>query len=498
MINHKRIRITNNLVEEGPLTYARSGPYSKSEGWTDIRVVDVPLDSIQRVELVTEKGKTVSQILSELVSQHGGNWLCFNASHFNEENGDLLGLTYRDGEEIYQDVLGMTEGRPHFYYKNGRFGIGRQTRPDGVKMAVCGVPTLSEDGKSIDPPHAAEKTPSNELETKSRMIVGIKSDGTLGMITVDGRGAYDKGLTTKEAGIMATKYGYETTVNLDGGESATFATNNRQLLDALEIDKANKKRQFHVADMSLDYQEKVVHHAIAIQFDPDKLLPTYIVDHIPTSTPHNRRAGHALKATTLTIHNTGNPTSTARNERNWLTNPTNEVTASYHIVLDDKETIECLPLDENAWAAGDGTNGEGNRTSIHIEICESGDYQHTLERAVELVASMLQERGWGVERLRRHYDWPRADGYRKNCPRLMYDNGSWTGWHQFVERVRIAMAPISEKKTPFSDVEAGRWSEAAIKAVADKGWMEGYPDEKFKPGNKVTREELAVVLNRLK
>jgi len=44
----------------------------------------------------------------------------------------------------------------------------------------------------------------------------------------------------------------------------------------------------------------------------------------------------------ITIHSTGNPTSTARNERAWLTNPNNNVTASWHIVVDEKEAIEDL------------------------------------------------------------------------------------------------------------------------------------------------------------
>ncbi|CRF29049.1 N-acetylmuramoyl-L-alanine amidase CwlA precursor [Mycobacterium tuberculosis] len=40
---------------------------------------------------------------------------------------------------------------------------------------------------------------------------------------------------------------------------------------------------------------------------------------------------------------------------------------------------------------------------------------------------MLQERGWGIDRLRRHYDWS-----GKICPRLMYDGGKWTGWTFFL------------------------------------------------------------------
>ncbi|OUS75356.1 hypothetical protein B1748_17925 [Paenibacillus sp. MY03] len=98
MIAHKRIRIVNNKLEEGPLTYTLSGAHSKGQGWTDIRVADVPEAAILRTELVTGTGKTVNQILAELVKQHGGNWICFNASYFNPSSGALLGLTHRNGK----------------------------------------------------------------------------------------------------------------------------------------------------------------------------------------------------------------------------------------------------------------------------------------------------------------------------------------------------------------------------------------------------------------
>ncbi|MFD0588837.1 N-acetylmuramoyl-L-alanine amidase [Paenibacillus sp. GCM10027627] len=159
-------------------------------------------------------------------------------------------------------------------------------------------------------------------------------------------------------------------------------------------------------------------------------MDNYNVSHIPKTTPNNRRPAHPLNATTITLHNTGNPKSTARNERDWLTNSSNNRTASYHIVIDEHEAIECLPLNENAWAAGDGASGPGNRASIHIELCESGNYAKTLDNAVDLVAKLLRERSWGVDRLRRHYDWT-----RKLCPRLMYDSGSWAGWQLFIKRV---------------------------------------------------------------
>lgn len=167
----------------------------------------------------------------------------------------------------------------------------------------------------------------------------------------------------------------------------------------------------------------------------------YRKDYIPKTTPYNRRPAILLEPTTITIHNTGNPSSTALNERDWLTNSSNTRTASFHIVIDDKEAIEVIPLNEVGWHVGDGSAAtSGDRTSIGIEICESGNYDRTLENASLLVANLLKERNWGIERLRRHYDW---NG--KNCPRLMNADGKWLGWLDFKQKVSTKLHEISDE-----------------------------------------------------
>lgn len=199
----------------------------------------------------------------------------------------------------------------------------------------------------------------------------------------------------------------------------------------------------------------------------------YRIDHIPRDTPCNRRPAHQLIASTITIHNTGNPNSSARDERAWLTNPSNDRVASFHIVVDEREAIECLPLNENAWHSGDGSGlKSGNRTSISIEICESGNYAQTLKNAAQLVAGMLRERGWGVDKLRRHWDWN-----RKICPRLMYDSGTWAGWEAFKRSVaeNLNNGDVNEMKAIEElqqDVAAIRISvEAATRLVAAPDWF---------------------------
>ncbi|MFD2614510.1 peptidoglycan recognition protein family protein [Paenibacillus gansuensis] len=155
------------------------------------------------------------------------------------------------------------------------------------------------------------------------------------------------------------------------------------------------------------------------------------VNHIPLTTPLGRRQGVVIAPTTITIHNTGNASSTAKNEREWLTNPGNSRQASFHIGVDDNQAIECIPLNEKALHSG---TREGNYTSISVEICESGNYEKALDNAAVVVAGLLKERGWGIDRLRRHYDWS-----GKICPRLMYDGGSWKGWEVFKELVRTKL-----------------------------------------------------------
>lgn len=75
-----------------------------------------------------------------------------------------------------------------------------------------------------------------------------------------------------------------------------------------------------------------------------------------------------------------------------------------------------------------------------------------------------------------------------NCPRpeIEYDN--------FEEIWGII--PMEEKR--FNDVNEERWSHEAIKTAAADGIIEGFPDGSFAPENAVTREQMAVMWERIK
>ncbi len=203
----------------------------------------------------------------------------------------------------------------------------------------------------------------------------------------------------------------------------------------------------------------------------------YRVDHIPKK--KGKRPGTAMKPQYLTIHSTGNPSSTAKNERAWLTNPSNTRAASWHIVVDEREAIEAIPFNEVAFHAG---TAAGNNTSIGLEICESGNRAKTLAHAAEVAASILKKYGWGVDKLRRHYDWS-----GKICPRIMQQN-NWAGWEQFKKDVARELAggasPVTQDKNQPSS-----WAKVAWEWGKRNGVTDG-----TRPRDAITREEVITML----
>lgn len=167
-----------------------------------------------------------------------------------------------------------------------------------------------------------------------------------------------------------------------------------------------------------------------------------IVNMWTPSSMFNVKAPYAMSPKYLTIHNTGN-TATARNEGSYMNSNWNQT--SYHVAIDDKQAVQLIPFNRNAWHAGDG-QGQGNRASIGIEICYSIDngysgamserYLQAQENATLYAANVLLQFKWGVDRLKQHWHWS-----RKDCPHKMRAHGYWD-W--FVKRVQQHMDAIKK------------------------------------------------------
>ena len=166
-------------------------------------------------------------------------------------------------------------------------------------------------------------------------------------------------------------------------------------------------------------------------------IPKININHIPLS--NKRRPGLKLDYEYVTIHNTANPTSSDEGERNWLISSVNTRTASWHYAVDDNSAIEAIPPTEVAWHAGDGSNGPGNRKSVSIEVCESGDFNKTWVLAVGLAAKLLLDKNLDIDKLTTHQRWS-----GKNCPRLILPR-----WNEFKNDVQETMNALSNEKTLF-------------------------------------------------
>jgi N-acetylmuramoyl-L-alanine amidase len=191
-----------------------------------------------------------------------------------------------------------------------------------------------------------------------------------------------------------------------------------------------------------------------------------VVNHLPFSAAYNRMPNITMRPNSITIHSTGNPTSSAKNERAWLENPTNKRTASWHYVVDENTIIEAIPPNYVAWHAGDG-NGQGNMASISIEMCESGNRDRVLVKTKELVKYLMNKHN--IRKVVRHYDWT-----KKNCPRILNHDGKWTDWYPFLADIFKAEAVIKDQ-TKYR-LRSGAFSSAAdfakaVGIVKDKGWL---------------------------
>ncbi|EJS63483.1 N-acetylmuramoyl-L-alanine amidase [Bacillus cereus] len=125
-----------------------------------------------------------------------------------------------------------------------------------------------------------------------------------------------------------------------------------------------------------------------------------------------------MNPTEITFHNTYND-ATALNERNNVAN--NSTGTSFHIAVDDKEAIQLIPFNRNAWHAGDG-NGPGNRNSIGIEICYSmsgGErYRQAELNAIQVIRQLMDMFNIPISKVKTHQE---RNG--KYCPHRMINEG---------------------------------------------------------------------------
>ena len=158
------------------------------------------------------------------------------------------------------------------------------------------------------------------------------------------------------------------------------------------------------------------------------------------SSKYSIKAPYTMVPEYITVHNTSNNASAANEVKYMISN--NNAT-SYHVCIDEQYVIQAIPFNRNAWHAGDGANGTGNRKSIGIEIARSTSTDATLfqraeENAAKYIATLLKQYGWTTSRVKRHKDWS-----GKNCPHKTMEKG----WERFIKMIQKELDILNGKTT---------------------------------------------------
>ncbi len=179
----------------------------------------------------------------------------------------------------------------------------------------------------------------------------------------------------------------------------------------------------------------------------------YIIkQNLVASENYSVKCPHSMTAEFIVVHNTAND-ATAENEVAYMIRNKNQV--SFHYAVDDQEVVQGVPINRNTWHAGDG-NGEGNRKGISIEICYSKSggtrFDQAEKNAAHFIATLLRERGWGIEKVKKHQDFR-----NKYCPHRTLDKG----WNGFIQMIKSYLNDMPVTSSSFKVGEKVRVKESA-------------------------------------
>ncbi|MBC9785850.1 N-acetylmuramoyl-L-alanine amidase [Heliobacterium chlorum] len=192
------------------------------------------------------------------------------------------------------------------------------------------------------------------------------------------------------------------------------------------------------------------------------------------------RPSYPLTPTFITVHNTGNSSAgaDAAGHAAFIKSP-GAGTTSWHFSVDDHQIIQHIPTNENAWHAGDGGNGPGNRTSIGVEICENsdGNLAQAEANAIDLIIDLMKQYNIPLTNVVPHKHWT-----GKDCPHLILPR-----WDAFIASIanRKQERELEAKLATVPD-----WARDSLKKLMNKTVVDD-------PTGDTTFYRVIVILDRL-
>lgn len=163
-----------------------------------------------------------------------------------------------------------------------------------------------------------------------------------------------------------------------------------------------------------------------------------VVQNLVHSNKYKIKCPYTMNAEFFVVHNTANDAS-ARNEISYMIKNDNQV--SFHYAIDDKEIVQGVLENRNAFHAGDGGNGKGNRKGIGIEICYSKSggpkFVEAEKLAAKFIAFKLNEKKWGIDKVKKHQDFS-----GKYCPHRTLD----VGWQRFLNMIQVELDKLVDNQ----------------------------------------------------
>lgn len=203
---------------------------------------------------------------------------------------------------------------------------------------------------------------------------------------------------------------------------------------------------------------------------------------------YNLKCPYPMVAQFYVVHNTAND-ATAINEIKYMNSNSNQT--SFHYAIDDINIVQGVPEHRNAWHAGDGGQGAGNRRGIGIEICfsKSGGqrFMNAEKRAAKFIAFGLKEKGWDLSHVKKHQDFS-----GKNCPHRTLS----LGWKRFLDMIQVELnllnSPVQVKPPVVNVNTPSSWAVEHWDWAKTNGVTDG-----TRPKDGLSREEFVVMLKRI-